>query len=114
MTLRNLVKELFDELDGGISWILIYKDDKSWFGMSFYSEDIVYDLYDGFILSPYAVMLIDKAYEIDKSAILVNGYYTNIGWSEIERNTIQCFVDGIKHQYELSTYDHQLEYLLLD
>lgn len=112
MTLRQLVKDLFYELDDGIPWILIYKDGKSWFGMSFYSCDVVYDLYDGFILSPYAMMLLDKAYEIDKNAILVNGYYMNIGWSEIERNTIKGFMDGIKRQYELSTYNHQLEYLL--
>ena len=112
MTLRQLVKELFYELDDGLPWILIYKDGKSWFGLSLYTEDLYYDLLDGFFISEYAMMLLHRTYEIDRNAILINGYYTNINWSETERNTIQGFMEGIKHQYELSTYNHQLEYIL--
>ena len=107
MTLRNLVKELFNELDDGLSWILIYKDGKSWFGVSLYFEDVDFNLYDGFTISKSAMRLLHNAYEIDRNAMLINGYYINIGWSETERNTIQRFVDGIKYQYEL--FDYQLE-----
>lgn len=110
MTLRQLVKELFDELDDGLSWVLIYKDGKSWFGLSFYFDDVDYNLSDGFIISKSAMRLLYQVYEIDKNAILVNGYYMNIGWSEIERNTIQRFIDGIKYQYEFN--DNQLKYVL--
>lgn len=110
MTLRQLVKELFNELDDGLSWVLIYKDGKSWFGLSLYFDDIDYNLYDGFTFSKSAMKLLCEVYEIDKNAILVNGYYTNIGWSETDRNTIQHFIDGIRYQYEL--FDHQLEYII--
>ena len=112
MTLREVVKQYFYELDAGIPWLLIYKDGRSWFGLSLYTDDIDYNLFDGFNFSKSVMKLLCDVYKIDKSAILVNGYYMNIGWSETERNTIQRFVDGIKYQYELSTYNHQLEYLL--
>lgn len=112
MTLRDVVKQYFYELDDGISWILIYKDGRSWFGVSLYTDDVDYNLSDGFSFSEPAMKLLHEVYQTDKNTILVNGYYMNIGWSETERNTIQRFVDGIKRQYELSIYNHQLEYLL--
>ena len=76
-SLKEIVKTYKDEIVDGIAWVTIYKEGRSWKIETAFPEEGSYD--DGYEFYDYDHEAMKKAFETDKKAICINGYYCGFG-----------------------------------
>jgi len=100
-SLREEARDILDEAREGIIWFAVWKTGRSWNIRLIYSADYTeasafrpekWDI-DADDLQELEDILAD-----DDDALLLNGYYQNIG--SLEDMTLDSLVDGIRFQYE--------------
>lgn len=96
-SLKEAARSVISEARDGICWIAVYKDGRSW------NAECVWIDYDERSKCFQNVDSEDVArcceiLSIDPDAVLVNGYYCNIG--PLEEMTVQTLADGLRFQYE--------------
>lgn len=89
-----------DEIQDGIAWVAIWKNGRSWDAEAFWIEDGDYD--DGYIFEREAIERMEEILKIDHGAIMINGYYSNVGTEEGRRVSVDRVVQGIEWNY----YNH--------
>ena len=72
-SLRGLIGEAWSELCGGVAWVAIYKDGRSWQAEAFYPEGG--DVENGLIFSAEDYREMEQIVGIDHKAIYLNGNY---------------------------------------
>ncbi len=99
-SLRNCARAIREEAADGIQWIALWKEGRSWSIETFFPEDLLYD--EGvMVLSADDMERLQEIVKVDRSAVLVNGYYSNIGCSEDgSLPDVQVLADALRWQYE--------------
>lgn len=72
-SLRGLIGEALSEIRGGVAWVAIYKDGRSWQAEAFYPEDGDYE--NGYVFDEYDYARMKEIGEIDGKALCINGDY---------------------------------------
>lgn len=80
-SLRECARSIREEAADGIAWIALWKEGRSWNVKAFWPEDFNYDT-DVMEFDADDLQVIRQIMSADPEAILVNGYYTNIGCEE--------------------------------
>ena len=103
-SLREEARWILDEARDAICWIAVWKTGRSWNVETFYGVE--YD--EGRLYPPRESSWkieeddekrLREIYEEDHDAIMVNGYYCNLG--SLEEMTLESLINGIKFQYGL-------------
>ena len=98
-SLKQIISWYRDEIvDGGNTWVAIFKTGRSWNAQAFYPEGGNHE--DGFVFDGFDVEEMENIVEKDHKAICINGYYTNwkeLSLSELE-NKISYFYNQRLHQ----------------
>ena len=102
-SLRETARSILDDARDGICWIAIWKTGRSWNAETMYG--IEYTEARGYPFRRAEEWKIEeedanRLLEIfgeDQDAMLVNGYYVNIG--PMEHMTLATLMDGIEYQY---------------
>lgn len=99
-SLRECARDVRSDLADGIGWVAVWKVGRSWFAERIWDDDSDYDTgvltldRDG----------IDRFHEIiaaDPAAVLLNGYYTNVGCDEDgSLPDLDVLTRAIRWQYE--------------
>lgn len=96
-SLRDAARSVLSEARDGIAWIAVYKIGKSWHTEPFWLEPENDDgKFNPEIEEPCNVEKLKEILSLDNNAILVNGYYTNLG---AEYMTLQELMNGFKWHY---------------
>ena len=103
-SLRDEARAYIDEARDGIIWLALWKTGRSWHLQAMYSTEYVEACR---ILNRPTHWEIDnddldelqRIYQEDSNAKLLNGYYTNIG--SLEEMTVDSLVDGLRWQYSM-------------
>lgn len=77
MTLAEVARYSQYDLNGGIQWVAIWKNGRSWDCEVFYPVD--YDIDKGAIFEKEDYDELMQVNEKHRDAIMLNGYYTNCG-----------------------------------
>lgn len=94
-SLRDLARQYITEAAGGICWFALWKKNRSWEIESFWCE---YDeKTDCFKMDEDDQARAREILAEDYDAVLINGYYDNIG--TMEEMTIDSLTDGFRYQY---------------
>lgn len=89
--IREIVREWADEIRGGIAWVIIWKNGRSWNAQAVWLNPNT-DTFE-----PEDMKLARKILEKDSKAIMVNGYYCgHLG----ENMTVTELAAGIRWHYE--------------
>ena len=94
-SLREEARWILDEARAAICWIAVWKTGRSWNVETFYGVE--YDEGRLYPIEEDDEKRLREIYEEDNDAILVNGYYCNLG--SLEEMTLESLIDGIKFQY---------------
>ena len=101
-SLREEARYILDDARDAICWIAIWKTGRSWHAECMY--DTEYDegrLYprreSSWKIEEEDAERLKEIYAEDNDAILVNGYYCNLG--SLEEMTLESLMDGIRFQY---------------
>lgn len=79
-TLRKTAQDMIDVVREGIGWIAFWKDGKGWMARDFYPD---YDeASNRLTFEPSDLEALRSVFRLDPEAILVNGYYCNLGDTE--------------------------------
>ena len=98
-SLRIEAQDVLDVARGGIGWIALWKNGRSWRSFSFWPE---IDRNDDLIFEDYEIEQLKNILAIDRQAILVNSYYHNLGGMEdLNRDRL---ADALRWQYDLQHY----------
>lgn len=73
MTLNQIARDYRDEICGGIPWVVVYKQGRSWYAKAFWPEDGEYDT--GYIFDREDLQELEEIACVDPKAICFNGYY---------------------------------------
>lgn len=84
-----------EEARDGIAWIALYKDGRNW-NVSCFWPDISYD--GSLVFEPDDLEEFKNILATDPNAILVNGYYCNLG--PLDDMTQDSLEAGLRWQYE--------------
>ena len=100
-SLREEARWILGDARDAICWIAAWKTGRSWnvetlYGVE-YVEERGHESY--WRIEADDENRLREIYEADENAILVNGYYCNLG--PLEGMTLESLVDGIKFQYSL-------------
>lgn len=99
-SLRNCAGSIREEAADGICWIALWKEGRSWNVETVWPEDMDYDKGTMVLELDYLERL-QEIMRVDQSAILVNGYYSNIGcFEEGPLPYVQTLADALRWQYE--------------
>lgn len=94
-SLKAVAQQVLEEARDGIAWITLYKRGRGWEAACFW-PDISKD--NKLVFEPDDVQEIESILAIDPEAILVNGYYTNLGpVGEMTREDLSA---AFRWQYE--------------
>lgn len=101
-SLREEARWVLDDARNGIAWIAVWKTGRSWHCVPFYATEYVErNRLTGaeahFEIDADDLAELRKILAEDPEAILVNGYYRNIG--SLEDMTLDSLVDGLRWQY---------------
>lgn len=99
-SLLKCARNVREEAADGIAWIAVWKVGRSWNAEPVWPDEF---WYDGNImtLSPEDMELLREAMKADPDAILVNGYYSNIGVDEDGKlPDVRVLADALRWQYE--------------
>lgn len=104
-SLRDEAKFYFDDFQDAIGWMLVWKEGRSWNIERMYETE--YEETNRLLRIPAHWTIsednkaeIERVLAIDPNAVLINGYYYNIG--SLEEMTLTSLVDGIRFQYRNS------------
>lgn len=76
-SLKNIVRENYNEIIDGMAWVVVYKNGRSWNCNCFWEESGSYD--NGYKFLPEDVKQMKEISIIDPKAIAINGYYMGVG-----------------------------------
>ncbi len=104
-SLREEAKWFFDDFQCAVGWMLVWKEGRSWNIKRMY--DTEYEEGNRYLrrqsqwhISEDDKAEIERVLAVDPSAVLINGWYDNIG--SLEEMTLNSLVDGIRFQYRNS------------
>lgn len=94
-SLRNTAQNVLEEARDGIAWIALYKQGRGWAASCFWPEigrngELTFDLDD--------LNELKEILAADRDAILVNGYYCNLG--SMDEMTRDSLTNALRWQYE--------------
>ena len=97
-SLKSEAKRIADEASEAIAWIAVWREGRGWRCESYYLD---YDeRKDRFEIDPEDYQALEAIVDADVNALLVNGYYMNLG--SLEEMTLSSLVDGLRWQYEIN------------
>ena len=97
-SLREEARRIADEAKEAIAWIAVWKEGRGWRCESYYLD---YDeRKDRFEIEEEDKQAVKAIVDTDPNALLVNGYYMNLG--SLEEMTMSSLVDGLRWQYEIN------------
>lgn len=97
-SLREQARKLFDVAQEAIGWIAIWKEGRGWKAWDFYPDYT--ERTNSFEIEPEDRERMEEIVSSDGNALLVNGYYMNIG--SLEEMTIESLTNGLRWQYEIN------------
>lgn len=99
-SLRNCARSIREEAADGICWIALWKEGRSW-KVDTVCPDDFYPDQGVMVLWSDDLERLREIMKADHSAILVNGYYSNIAcWDECSLPDVQELTDALRWQYE--------------
>ncbi len=96
-SIREIVRWYNDEIQDGIAWVAIWKEGRAWKAEAFWIEDGSYD--DGYIFEREDRERMEEIIKIDPRAVMLNGYYCNVGAIEDGKAPITNIVCGVEWNY---------------
>lgn len=113
-SIRNAAQWVLDDCRDGIGWVAIWKEGRSWESERIYGVDFDERTYTATIDDPEEQERLQAILAIDPHAIIVNGYYHNLG--DPECMTRDTLADALRWQYELqnATVANFLENIVQD
>jgi hypothetical protein len=97
--MRQTAQDMIDVAREGIGWIALWKDGKGWMAMDYYPD---IDRDDNLIFEDYDIDSLQNILKIDPRAILVNGWYHNLG--DTTCMTRDTLADALRWQYDIQHY----------
>ena len=100
-SLREEARDILPEARDGIIWFAVWKTGRSWHTRLIYSADYTaayMNRPERWDIDPDGLQELEEILAEDENAVLLNGYYRNIG--SLEEMTLESLVDGIRFQYE--------------
>ena len=94
--LRIEARDVLDEARDAIAFIAVWKNGRSWRCMAFYPD--VVDDNPTLAFEDFERNQLENIVKIDPQAILVNGYYDNLG--DCDCMTRDSLADALRWQYE--------------
>lgn len=76
-SLRNIIRERWENITSGIAWVVIYKEGRSWKCNAFWPDGGDYE--DGFTFDKGDLEQMVEIAKVDPKAICFNGYFNGIG-----------------------------------
>lgn len=98
-TLRQNAQDMIDVAREGIGWIALWKDGKGWMSRDFYPD---IDRAGRLTFEDYDLEALQAIAALDPRAILVNGWYHNLG--DCTCMTRDSLADALRWQYSLQHY----------
>lgn len=98
-TLRQNAQDMIDVAREGIGWIALWKDGKGWMTMDYYPD---IDRDNRLIFEDYDIDSLQNILKIDPRAILVNGWYHNLG--DTTCMTYDSLAKALRWQYDIQHY----------
>lgn len=98
-TLRQTAQDMIDIAREGIGWIALWKDGKGWMAMDYYPD---IDRDDNLIFEDYDIDSLQNIVKLDPRAILVNGWYHNLG--DTTCMTRDSLTEALRWQYNIQHY----------
>lgn len=99
-SIRKAAQEVLAEAREEIAWIAFWKEGRGWAAMAFWPAD--FDEKTGRIdFEDYDQPYLDEIIEKDAKAIIVNGYYDNLG--SAETMTRDSLAEALRWHYERQT-----------
>lgn len=98
-SIRNAAQWVLDDCRDGIGWVAIWKEGRSWESERIYGVDFDERTYTATIDDTDELERLKAILAIDPHAIIVNGYYHNLG--DPECMTRDTLADSLRWQYEL-------------
>lgn len=93
-TIRQTAQDMLDVAREGIGWIALWKDGKGWMAMDFYPD---VDQEGTLTFEDYDQEQLKNIVKLDPDAILVNGWYHNLG--DTTCMTRDSLADALRWQY---------------
>ncbi len=97
-SIRKCASEVIDTARDGIGWFALWKTGRSWHVMEVYADDYDYDTGALILGFPEDKQEIDRILTEDPHAVMLNGYYCNLG--DLEYMTVNSLADALRWQYE--------------
>ena len=102
-SIKEIVKNNYDDIVKGTMWVVIYKKDINWYCRSFCYYGGDYE--NGFIFQADDIARMKEISKTDHKAIVVNGSYMGYGrdltYKELKNKIIQAYISS---WYQLSGY----------
>ncbi len=92
-TLKEIAKEVADEIRDGIAWVIIYKKGQSWEVLSVWSDLTTSDWEPDDLSEALEIL------RVDQEAVALNGYYLG----HFGKMTFSDIAEGIRWHYENGT-----------
>lgn len=95
-SIRQAAQDVLDEARDGIAWIAVWKDGKGWMTRTYYPD---IDRQGNLIFEDYDLESLRTLVEFDPDAILVNGFYWNLGDLDVmDRDSL---ANALRWQYNM-------------
>ena len=113
-SIRKAAQWVLDDCRDGIGWVAIWKEGRSWESERIYGVDFYECTYTATIDDAEEQERLQAILAIDPHAIIVNGYYHNLG--DPDCMTRDTLADALRWQYELqnATVANFLENIVQD
>lgn len=98
-SIRKAAQWVLDDCRDGIGWVCIWKEGRGWESERIYGVDFDERTYTATIDDADELERLQDILAIDPRAIIVNGYYHNLG--DPECMTRDTLADALRWQYEL-------------
>lgn len=98
-TLRQAAQYVIDVAREGIGWIVLWKDGNGWMSMDYYPH---IDRQGRLNFEDYDIDSLQNIVKLDPNAILVNGWYHNLG--DTTCMTRDSLADALRWQYNIQHY----------
>lgn len=98
-SIRQAAQDVLAEAREEIAWIAVWKDGKGWMTMTFWPD--VLDDRDRVNFEDYDTKQLESITKLDPNAIIVNGYYDNLG--SAETMTRESLAEALRWHYERQT-----------
>lgn len=98
-SIRSAAQWVLDDCRDGIGWVVIWKEGRGWDSIRIYGVDFNERTNTAKLDDPEELETLQSILAIDPHAIIVNGYYHNLGDNEcMTRDTLAY---ALRWQYEL-------------